>query len=65
MPRQFDRMLALAAVLGTLTACRDKNQPDAYGNFEPSAWATARSVHGSLPTTRPVISWPSLNRMRT
>ena len=35
------------------------------GSSSPSACTTARSVHGSLPTTRPASSSPSLRRTRT
>ena len=35
------------------------------GTPSASAWTTARSVHGSVPTTRPASSWPSPRRTRT
>ena len=37
----------------------------ACGRLAASAWTTARSVHGSLPTTRPASSRPSPRRTRT
>ena len=48
MPRRLDRVLALAVLLGTVTACRDKNQPDAYGNFETTEVVVSAETSGQL-----------------
>jgi len=48
MPRRLDRRLALAVMVATVTACRDKNQPDAYGNFETTEVVVSAETSGQL-----------------
>src|SRR5689334_15063282 len=47
MRPRFEAILAFAA-FATLSACRDKNQPDAYGNFETTEVVVSAETSGQL-----------------
>src|SRR5205814_2451818 len=42
------RILPVVAILLILLACRDKNQPDAYGNFETTEVVVSAETGGQL-----------------
>jgi HlyD family secretion protein len=45
---RYDRLRPALALLGMIVACRDKTQPDAYGNFETTEVVVSAETSGQL-----------------